>query len=344
MTRSERVDGSPTNPSRWLERLHTLMDATAIKKSALYNGKHHKYASMLNNIDGTYPVDRPKPNRPVSARPTQLSLTKIETLIRDPYSVYAEKILKLKKLKMINAMSDMSDRGMIVHDILEKWMTAHQSDVSDPNLINFNSISQNTLRDYGVDQSTVMAWMPRLLRVGEWFVNHEEIWRNEITWSGSEVSGSMRIGDNFILTARADRIDQRIDGTYAIVDYKSGGQFTVSALKAARSPQLPLEAIILDNKGFSDINGYTSYLGYWTMTGGTPAGKITAVDSLDDVQKSANLTHKSLTNLIEEFQKEETPYISLPRSNVAPRYNDYLYLARVKEWSVLDDSELSEAA
>ena len=90
-----------------------------------------------------------------------------------------------------------------------------------------------------------------------------------------------------------------------------------------------------------------SYCGYWKLTGGRQAGQVTAIDSEEVVQQSVERAKDGLSKLIEEFSKPETPYISLPRASMIPRFNDYLYLARVKEWSALDDSDannISEAA
>ena len=38
--------------------------------------------------------------------------------------------------------------------------------------------------------------------------------------------------------------------------------------------------------------------------------------------------------LIARFDDPRTPYRAVPRPERAPRYSDYVHLARVKEWSV----------
>ena len=47
------------------------------------------------------PAHRPSPRPPVAARPRRLAVTRISTLIRDPYSIYARYILRLFPLLVL---------------------------------------------------------------------------------------------------------------------------------------------------------------------------------------------------------------------------------------------------
>ena len=72
----------------------------------------------------------------------------------------------------------------------------------------------------------------------------------------AEISGKHAIPlgkTQFLLTARADRIERRADGSYAILDYKTGQPPTEPQVRSGLAPQLTLEAAILRQGGFPDI-------------------------------------------------------------------------------------------
>ena len=73
----------------------------------------------------------------------------------------------------------------------------------------------------------------------------------------AEIRGEIPIPlDNartFILSARADRIERRHDGSFAILDYKTGQPPTGKQVRMGLSPQLTLEAAILREGGFAGI-------------------------------------------------------------------------------------------
>ena len=58
-----------------------------------------------------------------------------------------------------------------------------------------------------------------------------------------ECTGEMQVTPDFLLTARADRLDALTSGGLAIIDYKTG---TPPRRRKSRSlsPQLPLEGLI----------------------------------------------------------------------------------------------------
>ena len=69
------------------------------------------------------------------------------------------------------------------------------------------------------------------------------------------------------------------------------------------------------------------------------AKKIMAMDKKAELDEAKKNAQDGLENLIATFDCEDTPYYSLPRPDHSPRFNDYEHLARVREWTALDDSE-----
>ena len=45
-------------------------------------------------------------------------MTDIETLVRDPYAIYAEHVLKLEPLDPLGMAPDYAQRGSLIHDAL----------------------------------------------------------------------------------------------------------------------------------------------------------------------------------------------------------------------------------
>ena len=71
------------------------------------------------------PSKRPLPRPPVELRPKRLSVTQIETLRRDPYALYAEKILGLKELDPLGGALGAGEFGSAIHAALERFVDGH---------------------------------------------------------------------------------------------------------------------------------------------------------------------------------------------------------------------------
>ena len=92
--------------------------------------------------------------------------------------------------------------------------------------------------------------------------------------SFAEVSGDVSIGD-FVVTAKADRLDVLQDGRLEVIDYKTGSPPSSKEVAAGFSPQLPLEALIAVRGGFADVpegRDMASLL-YWHLKGNRDGGR-----------------------------------------------------------------------
>lgn len=350
LTRSRRVDRTPTVPARWLQRLDTFLAANDIKPDILKNGPHLKYLEFMNQVDAVTPIDRPAPTPPVESRPSRLSVTKIENWIKDPYSIYAGKILRLNKLDPLEKEPDAADKGSLLHEILQRYVEKYKGSIPTTGESDFISIATSTIEEKSGDDPQWNFWVPRLMRLAESYVSHEREWRNQARFMKAEAEGSITIKDglnsSFQLECRADRLDKVENGGIAIIDYKSGGTYSMTKMQSGELPQLPMEALILSKKGFADsgINEtVTSNIGYWTLTGGSTPVKITQIDDEDKLKTIIQGTEDGLLSLLQAFEKQETPYYALPRPDNAPRFNDYEYLERAKEWTALGENS-EEAA
>ena len=126
LTRATRVDGTPTVPSRWLLRLDNVLTAAGVE-----DGLHRDepqwlaWQAALDRPRTRHQIRAPGPCPPVAARPRQLSVTQIETLIRDPYAIYARHVLRLRPLEPLDADPAAAERGTAIHDALDAFLKEH---------------------------------------------------------------------------------------------------------------------------------------------------------------------------------------------------------------------------
>lgn len=339
ITRSEKQDGTPTVKSRWLNRLHAIVGEQD------HTGESEKWLSLYKKLDqpekDTSPSKAPKPTPPVEARPRSLSVTRIQEWMRDPYALYAKKILNLEKLDELDQDPDAMDKGIIIHDILEEFMTAYKVELPE----NADEILIEIGRKYfegKIDKPTVRAfWWPRFKQIAKWFIETERDRRPTVRTEATESQGAIELdlpGGPFTLSARADRIDKFPDGSLCIIDYKTGTAPTLSSIKAGYSPQLPLEGVIAEHGGFELLPASkVSELSYWKLSGGKEPGKITYFNAEKDIDISTEITksYQGLIKLITTFDIQETPYLSNPNP-LEKGYGEYDHLARSKEWGESD--------
>ncbi len=75
-------------------------------------------ARLLDRAGAAKPVRRPAPLPPPERVPMRLSVTEIETLVRDPYAVYARHVLELDPLDAVAVEPNAALMGNLVHDVL----------------------------------------------------------------------------------------------------------------------------------------------------------------------------------------------------------------------------------
>ncbi len=342
LTRSMRVDGTPTVPSRLLQRMDTVLKAAGLEPAKVLGGDHLEWAKKLDHSGNYKPHKRPEPRPAVSDRPRQLSVTKIETWMKDPYGIYARYILKLKKLDPLEQQLDAAMRGTLIHDVLHRFIAKHQKTLPKNVENDFAAIAREELELLGLEEDVIGFWTPRLAKIAAWFVAFETKWREEMMPAKLEIEGEMVVNGpagDFTLTAKADRIDKSRDGTTAaVLDYKSSGSYPHKGIVSGKLPQLPLEMLILEDGGFGkDIAVPVSKISYIVVNGGGEGGDIKPLTDPTKLQEARENAKRGLEDLIAAFDDPDMPYYSLPRPEVAPKYNDYEHLARVREWAALDD-------
>ena len=345
LTRSARIEGAPTVPSRWLLRIENLVRKTECEAAFTDPENWTQWQALLDAPAAAVRLPRPEPRPPIAARPVKLSVTQIETWMRDPYAIYARHVLKLRPLDTLDAAPDAAGYGTIVHAALDSFIR----ECPPPALLPADAEAKLLARGREVfarvlDRPGVWAfWWPRFERIARWFVAAERARRAAGTAAAAvtEARGEITIpvsGGTFTLTATADRIDRDRSGALVLVDYKTGAVPSEREIAAGFAPQLPLEALIAEAGGFKDIGpGVVGRLEHWKLGGGDPAGTIIPVKAAPgDLIADAR---QGLGALIAAFADPNTAYESRPRPEQAPRFSDYEHLARVKEWAAGEGGE-----
>jgi ATP-dependent helicase/nuclease subunit B len=351
LTRAAKIAGTPTVPSRFVQRLAAVAGEhwpAAIERGNVYLA----WARALDRPEKVVSAPRPAPKPTRAARPSGLSVTDIEHWLRDPYTIYAKRILRLTPLDAVDAAPGAAERGTVIHAAVGVFTQRFAAGLpSDPEaeLIALGRDYFAALEEFPEARA---FWWPRFNRIARWFADWEAARRPAIAEIAAEIRGEIEIplGEGtFRLRGVADRIERRADGRYVILDYKTGSARTEKQVRTGLAPQLTLEAAMLRRGGFKPIpaGGSVAELVYVSLKGGEPPGKQTTIifeDGTPDSQAERAL--EKLTALARRFENEKEPYRSLVHPMWKTRYGDYDHLARVKEWSatggVEDDVGSSE--
>ena len=334
VTRSKKTDGAPTLPSRWLNRLHTILEATALQDHSMDN-HYAQWARDIRHSKTQQILLRPQPTPSIEKRPTQFSVTEIEKWMRDPYWIYAKKILDLRKMDSVDMDLSMADRGTIIHTIIERYTKTPDIDLITLGKEEFETHIDNP-EVYGF-------WWPRFEKSAQWFLDYDHDWRLDVAQTYSEIKGEIHY-DDIRLTGKLDRLDVHTNGSFSIIDYKTGSPPSPSDVNAGIASQLPLEGLILSQNGFNEIGNNENvdcHFHYWVLNGAGEGGKALRAQGqkgMDSAQLMQD-AYEGIQNLFAAYNNDSQPYIATPdfSKKIPHDYNSYAHLQRILEWSVLED-------
>ena len=354
ITRADKVDGAPTNKSRWLLRLETVLRANFGKDkkncSFIYDSAFAVWAKNYERADFAEikrsKIKAPAPCPPVYARPRRIAATKIEQLMYDPYIIYARNILGLKPLRDLDYELGSLEYGVAIHSVLKDFVKKYTEQPPYPDydiaISELTDMAEKEFAKSGVPAEILAFWRPKAKKQIEWFVNQENTYKELVKKSYPEVFGEIVYdlpAGKFFVEATADRVDIMKDGTLNIVDYKTGTAYTVNDMIRTTAPQLPTEGLIAKNGGFKDVNsGYVSALRYWKL------GKEEVFCDENNTTAAIQNTDVNLRKILALYDFETTPYLSHPKAGKQTSCTDYDHLSRYYEWSVRDESKETEDA
>ncbi|MEM9715122.1 MAG: double-strand break repair protein AddB [Pseudomonadota bacterium] len=327
LSRSLRDGDAPTVASRWLLRLTNLMGGlgnvgettlTAMKDRA---APKLTLARILEKPTQLVPkAPRPNPVPPLGTRPKALAVTSIETLIRDPYSIYARYILKLRALDPLTPQADAKLRGKALHKVMERF--AKSTDPKTEALL--IQMAQDVMTAQVPWPINAAQWTARIAGIAEWLVAFEQDLANGGALLGTEIRGARVFGDlDFTLKATADRI-QSTDHGLRLIDYKTGETPSDREVKSF-ARQLPLTRLIAEAGGFPGIDpAHVTALTYVSLKG--------ALRDIDWAEADVEGTEQGLRKLILSYQQASQGYLARSRPKYLKYTSDYDQLSRFGEW------------
>ncbi|MEL8055835.1 MAG: PD-(D/E)XK nuclease family protein, partial [Pseudomonadota bacterium] len=344
---AKRREDAPAVASRWIWRLKTLVagalqDKAEAALAPRSDDNPLQWLSALERAPESAGVNsRPEPRPPLNARPKHFSVSRIETLIRDPYAVYCRYVLGLYPLDRLNLPPDARVRGSAVHKALEDFET----DTGEASVERLVDMLEKELRSGGEIEADIIALREKRRETAQDYLT----WRAEtahliqgqiITESKGEIAFTLA-DERYSLEGTADRIEKRADGTIAILDFKTGKPPSEAQVRAGLAPQMPLQGLITREGGYDGISGRDvgalTYLRFGTQFEVREIGeasakgarvKFEAVEIADIVADA----ERGLHELLVAFANPDEPYRSQPKSERVNYASDYSRLARCDEW------------
>lgn len=339
LTRAKRAGGKPAKPSRWTVRLKNILTGagaiSAVDRSAEWSAVIEK----LNRPNKVERAARPRPKAGPGRRPREVSVTRVEKWLRDPYSIYATYLLGLRKIEDPGVAFGPREMGSLLHRVFERAALAAET----PTAASLQALYDEIAPEFGLDEAERRFWSAAVSRSFEWFAKFDAERRAEGRLGVIEGDARWALPDiapPFMLTAKADRIDILADGRVAIFDYKSG-KLRTEKQDSAFSPQLSLTGAMVSAGAFAQIGArdVARYEYVKTLNRSDDEAKNSWGREGDDAAAAIFDAETRLRALIAAYDSPDAAYQSQPRPEFSDDYGDYDQLARRKEWGAVEGGD-----
>lgn len=342
LTRARRNAEAETIPSRWLNRLTNLMAGLPDQggPQALADmrnrGRHwlDMAAALARPTVPVAPARRPSPIPPAPPL-TELPVTDVALLIRDPYAVYAKRVLGLRPLPSLRPEPDAALRGVTLHSIVERLLRTRPDADTPPAVLRDRllAITAGVLAEDVPWPSARVFWQARIERIADQIVSDELARLAEGRPQVVEERGRQALpGMDVRLTAKPDRIDLLHDGRAVIYDYKSGKPPTDAQI-AHFDKQLVLEAAMASRGGFGALGQVDVAAIRYIQLGGD--GR-THQRSFDAQLEKENWD--GFVRMIRLYVSGEVGFTAMRAPELMQYDSDYGHLSRLGEWSLADET------
>jgi len=343
----DRRGGQPAVKSRWLWRLEMLTRGANSAKTPVVLERPSGLIDIARALDAPPPgppryARRPAPTPPVERRPRSLYVTRIERWVRDPYAIYASRILGLEAMDRPGASAEAMARGNAVHKAVERMTEAYPDVLPHDFAAQIEILLLEELNNHGFEDAAMAREAPLARNSARWLAGFETERRARGVALLVEQQGAMTFegpAGPFTMKAYADRIELSSSGA-AVMDFKTGAAPSPKQIKAGFAPQLTLTAAILAEGGFEGTRGAVApeELTYVRVVGRKVAGETAIRASGAEAVALAEAALAGLKTRVAKFDDPRTAYVSW----AAPQFmgsfgGNYDHLARVWEWHVIGD-------
>jgi RecB family exonuclease len=283
----------------------------------LFKPHARKVISKNRSVGKKCAITQPEAILSKELRPKQYSVTDITKLLSDPYCYYAEHILKLRPKECIWEDVENRDFGILVHNIISKL---------NPEDADYNRLIEGELTSYELTDSTKALWRQKLEVAIEFVKSYYA--ENNVKQHFNEYKGFANLicsDDEVVITARADRIDEDLEGRFTIIDFKTGYTPSQSEVDSGEAPQLAIESWIMSKAGFDRvIPKHPSSARYIAISGRSSA------QGVKDIKIDDSVTENSLVELFTRFYNASESYFATP--NTSTNNLKFIHLKRLEEW------------
>ncbi len=319
-----RDDSTPVLPARWLMRLK------AVTPPADWDEITQRGDSFLHQRKARHTPQRFIPAQPPAPVITQnqivfpLFVTQLETWRNDPYSFWAKHVCHLRRKEPVFAEISAADKGTLWHKIFKAFAEGFDAAMDDKAAFAlFDTCVGQILDEDHIPLAKRRVWRKRLESAVPSFIQFERARRAYSTpilekkWTGD-------IGP-YTISAKADRVDETLDNTYMLADYKTGEAPAGIDVTNGYACQLSALALIMKNN--------VTRLEYVTIKGGRDPFDTKPVSWTSEL---SDATKDGIVNWIDMFVNAQHPFVSLAdiRPKSLSKARDYLHLARHKEWGI----------
>jgi ATP-dependent helicase/nuclease subunit B len=342
LARALRSGDAPAVPSRWLQRLLTF---TGKDHAAILRRRGEQLLSWARTLDDAPRVDfapRPCPKPPTEVRPKHFSVTEIETLRRDPYAVYARRILGLHALDPVIRDPGAAERGTLFHAILHRF--SMQADPAAPDALEkLLQAGRDCFAEAELPQDVEAVWWPRFETLAGNIIAWER-GRSDVKSRHAEARAEKTAvgGTGVTLSGYADRVDLLTGNMADILDYKTGSSPSRVQAHTLLAPQLALEAALLRRGSFRDLGSREpADLAFIRLRANGEVEPESILRHGKAIRSGSELGEDAwarLEKLLYHYANPATGYLSraLPFRE-GETDGDYDHLARVLEWSAGGD-------
>ncbi|MEM9421319.1 MAG: double-strand break repair protein AddB, partial [Pseudomonadota bacterium] len=249
LTRSIRQGRAPATPSRWMVRLESFLSKGGMMTSTDAAPRLRALNGLRQTPPSVMPASAPFPKPAVETRPCQFSITDIERLLRDPYGIYAKRVLGLRPWRRLGEPLGPADRGELVHLMAEQFAKTYRQKL--PAYIDerIADIRAAVVHDYALPLDVQIFWQADLNRAATFLSHFEEVARTAGQPVLLEGEGAWTFtvgGQDITLRGRADRMDMLFDRTVRIIDFKTGEKRPTNKQASSFSPQLLITALMVE--------------------------------------------------------------------------------------------------
>ncbi|WP_337190456.1 PD-(D/E)XK nuclease family protein [Tsuneonella aeria] len=329
LSRARRDESGPAIASRFLLRVQALLGEL---RPAHREDRAPALAAAIDDAPAAAPYPRPQPMPDAAQRKVALSVTGLDRLRADPYQFYASSILSLSELDALDADPGPAWQGELAHLILEDWHRTGQP---------MQALADARLEAMHAHPLTRALWRPRLMKALEW-VEMEVAADPQRTPALWEERGRMDYR-GVTLHGRIDRLDRLADGSFAVVDYKTGRPPSGAQVEAGYALQLGTLGLMVEGGAFDKLaDARATRFEYWSLGRNdksvTGFGYITT--PIKEGNKRSGIAQREflpqakvfLDAALDAWILGEAPFTARLNPD-APGYATYDQLMRLDEWA-----------